>query len=127
MNPPEIVRTERQGTLTICHVTGEIDETNAGDMRDELLDARQDETSRLVIDISDMRFVDSAGIARLFEAIRGLRQRRVDVAAALPESGVVRRALEFSRLGEVVPLYTTVDAAVDDGPDGEPGGRPDGG
>jgi anti-anti-sigma factor len=59
---PVEIALERLGGTVIAHVGGEIDMTNAGHVRDELLESIPNDALALVIELERCRYLDSAGI-----------------------------------------------------------------
>ncbi len=104
---------ERSGTL-VARLTGEIDESNAptiGRMLRERVLGR-----RLVVDLSDTRYLDSAGIAML-ESLR----KAADLGLVVAPGSIVGRALTVTGFDLLVPMAGSVDelttaypAAADD-------------
>lgn len=56
---------------TVCTVTGRIDLVTASALSDTLIEAVHDERPHLVIDLSAVDFVDSAGLHAIFESLDG--------------------------------------------------------
>ena len=56
--------------------------------------------------------IDSAGVRILFELARRLRSLRQELRIAVPADGIVRRVLVLTALGDVVPLETVAEDAV---------------
>ncbi|HSD23517.1 MAG TPA: STAS domain-containing protein [Solirubrobacterales bacterium] len=71
---PAEIRTQRDGdslTITVC---GEIDLSTADDLDGAIRDAEDDrEIGRIVVDLSDLAFLDSSGLSVLLKA--SLRSR----------------------------------------------------
>jgi anti-anti-sigma factor len=109
--PAEIAVERRDGTL-VAHLGGEIDMTNAGLMRDQLLESVPNDALALVIDLSECRYLDSAGIEILFDLSRRLRRRRQDLRLVVPPGSPLIRVLELTEVGTAAPLHETVDSAI---------------
>ncbi len=61
--------TQPQPDTTVCTVTGEVYTATTPVLRDTLADARCNKNSYLVIDLSAVTFMDSAGLYTIFEAL----------------------------------------------------------
>lgn len=66
--PPGVVLSYPQSNTTVCTVTGEIDTDTASVLQDTLIKAARDDNAHLVIDLSAITFMDSAGLYALFMA-----------------------------------------------------------
>jgi anti-anti-sigma factor len=65
-----------------------------------------------VVDLSDARYLDSAGINVLFELAERLKVRQLVFAIVVPEDGLIERVFSLVDLGSVVDIQRSVDAAV---------------
>ena len=89
----------------------EIDITNAPDMRIALLAASADGPRAIVVDMTRTLFCDSAGLHALVGAHR--RAKAEGGAVVLAVSGhAVRRMLELTGLGTVLPNFTSLAEAL---------------
>jgi anti-anti-sigma factor len=97
----DIERDERLRALVV-HLHGDIDSSNAGGLITPLADGAPDQA--LIIDLSDVQYIDSAGIA----AMETLRIRaRLHIVA--PPSTIVRRALQIVGLDQLVPVFERLE------------------
>jgi anti-sigma B factor antagonist/stage II sporulation protein AA (anti-sigma F factor antagonist) len=96
----------------ISHVSGEIDLANAADIEAELAGGVPNDVRGLVVDISEVGYLDSAGVRLLFNLAGSLRRRGQRLALAIPPTAPVRRVLELSGVEQVVPVASTVEIAV---------------
>jgi anti-anti-sigma factor len=110
--PTEIAVERRSGAI-VAHLGGEVDMTNAGRVREELLASVPNEAGALVIDLSACRYLDSAGIEVLFDMARRLRRRRQDLRLTLPSSSPLKRLIDLTEVASTAPVYETLDAALD--------------
>jgi anti-sigma B factor antagonist len=94
--PPFSVGSERNGDLTRVIVTGELDLATSPALR-EKLDSLRPGTKRVLVDLRDLTFMDSRGIAVLvnaaLESDRDGREFRLS-----PVTGQVERILECTSL-----------------------------
>ena len=106
------VRTELERGVAIARVSGEIDASNQAEMRSQLLDIVHNAGWGLVLDLSDIRYLDSAGIEMVLHLAKrlGLRQQRLRVVA--PPDSFVADVLETVRLREIVPVDEDAAAAI---------------
>ena len=95
--------------VTICHPIGELDSFTVSQLRQLL--AGLASTPRLVLDLSDVAFIDSAGLGALIGGVRRLREKGGNATFACPRPTLLRvlRTTGFDRIVELCP---TVDVAV---------------
>lgn len=100
--------TRGDGTIVV-RLAGELDLYNAAVVRDALLECCAESPERLIIDLSDVKFIDSTALGVLIEARTRLANRRGFLLAA---PGLeTRRALEISGLDRHFAVHETLDAA----------------
>jgi anti-sigma B factor antagonist len=109
---PAEIAVERRGGMLGAHLGGEIDMTNAGYVRDELLDSVPNEALVLVIDLHECRYLDSAGIEVLFDLARRLGRRRQKLRLVVPPNSPLVRVLELTEVGTAAPIHDTLDSAT---------------
>jgi stage II sporulation protein AA (anti-sigma F factor antagonist) len=103
---------DRDEAVPVVRLEGEVDISIAADLRIGLLNAVDNADLGLVIDMSDVRYIDSAGVNVLFELADALGVRRLGVALVIPEGGLVERVVALVDLGSVVHIERTTPAAI---------------
>lgn len=100
----------RDGTVVVS-LAGELDLYNAEEVRSALLDACAAEPAALVVDLEEVRFIDSTALGVLIEA----RSRMADRSSfRLAAPGLeTRRALEVSGLDRHFLVHDTVAEALE--------------
>jgi anti-sigma B factor antagonist len=88
---------------TVLHVTGRLDGTSVSEARQRLHTAIATTGGDVIVDVSDMEWVDVTGLAVLVDAHRRLRSqdRRLVLRGCGPR---VRRALAVTRLSRVMSI-----------------------
>jgi anti-anti-sigma factor len=71
---PADIDSRREGNSLVVTVAGEIDLSTADQLDDAIRQAEGTETTRIVVDLSGLSFVDSTGLSVLLDAIK--RNRR---------------------------------------------------
>jgi len=106
-----VLRVERQGDACVVKLGGELDLYNAPTVRDALANACGDGAQRVVVDLSDVEFIDSTALGVLIEA----RSRMADRSGfRLAAPGLeTRRALEVSGLDRHFLVHDTVAEALE--------------
>jgi anti-sigma B factor antagonist len=101
---------ELQGDACVVRLGGELDLYNAPQVRQALNDAASDSPTRVVVDLSEVEFIDSTALGVLIEARTRLDNRRAFLLAA---PGLeTRRALEISGLDRHFTIHQSVSEAL---------------
>lgn len=102
---------EREGVV-VASVEGEIDSSNAADLRLALSERLPSTSSALVLDLSAVSYIDSSGIQLLFDLGRRLAARRQAIRLVVPGDAPMRRVLELCAVEAVAPMDPELDAAL---------------
>jgi anti-anti-sigma factor len=113
--------------VVVASLSGEIDLSNAAEITDALLGGVPNEALGLVIDLSEVSYLDSAGVRMLAELDHRLGWRAQVLRVVAPEASRSRRVLEIAGLERVLSLDTSVVTARSsiEEPDEEPELPPD--
>jgi anti-anti-sigma factor len=103
---------ERQGGTVVARLAGEVDMTNAGHVRDELLVAVPNDVLALVVDLEGCRYLDSAAIEVVFDISRRLQRRRQELRLVVPDSSPLGRVLELTEVSSVAAVHSTLESAL---------------
>ena len=100
---------EQQGASVVAF-TGEVDLESSPAAREILLKCLES-TSKVIVDLSEVSYIDSSGVASLVEALQAAKKNgsQFSLAAA---SEPTRRVLELARLDKVFTLHDSVDAGL---------------
>jgi len=112
--------------VTILRLSGELDVAAPSTLLDEAVAALGVGSSDLVLDATELRFLDTRGASEIYRlAVRTRREGHVLRLAAPPP--VVQRVLRVCGLLDCIVVEPTLDTAVDAvlrGTSGPPSGRP---
>lgn len=98
--------------VAVVRVTGEVDVATCGLLRDRLLRIVTDEGFRgLVVNLADVRFMDSTGLGVLVGIWRRVAATPAGLGLAVP-APQVRRVLDTAGLTKVLPVYDAEADAV---------------
>ena len=106
------IATRQTGSATVVDVKGDIDLYNSPEVRKVILEELKDKrTSRLVVNLSQVRYIDSSGVASLVEGLKiskslGSRFMLYGLSPA------AREVLELSRLIRVFEVFDSEDLAL---------------
>ncbi len=82
------------------HLLGELDMSTAPQLREELLRLTDGGGSEIVVDLSQLGFIDSTGLSVLITCLKRVRQQGGEMALRSP-SPSTRKVLEITGLHEV--------------------------
>ena len=99
--------------VRVAHLRGELDLSNTADIADALAVAAERAELGLVVDMSLLRHIDSAGVRLLFDLRRRLGRQRRQLALAVPPDSRIREVLEMTAVHEAMPVAASVGEAVD--------------
>jgi anti-sigma B factor antagonist len=107
----EWVTVSRLGGADLVRLAGEIDMANAPAIGQEIA-ARTAASSAVLIDLTAVSFLDSAGVRLLDTVVGALGERRTPVRLVVPPTGPVRLTLQLCAFREDL-LVTDLGAAAD--------------
>jgi anti-sigma B factor antagonist len=90
-------------------VHGDVDLKTARNFRGALDDAAQDGKPRLIVDMSEVPFMDSSGLAALMGAQKALRAK-TRLIVVCPEN--LRRIFEVTRLDNILSVVSSLPEAL---------------
>ncbi|HET9177696.1 MAG TPA: STAS domain-containing protein [Terriglobia bacterium] len=102
--------TRQQSGSTIVDVTGDIDMGTSPRLRKLLLECLS-KTPRLVVNFSDVRYIDSSGIASLVEVLMKARNSRKRLVL-YGLNKTVQEVLQLTRLTTVFEIRKTEEEAL---------------
>jgi anti-anti-sigma factor len=111
--PMADVRFEREDETLVAVVTGEIDMSNATTVRQQIAESVTPDDDAVVIDLSELSFIDSAGLHSLIELGTVLTERRQQLLLCLPPGSTIRRAIEIIGLPHAVSVYSDRGEAME--------------
>lgn len=102
------IQVEEADGFTVCRPVGELDAYTVSSFRDSL--GRLAASQKLLIDMSEVPFVDSAGLGALIGGIRRTREAGGDVAVCCNRPTLVR-LLHTTGFDRIVTVAETIDEA----------------
>jgi anti-sigma B factor antagonist len=103
------ITVENTEAYTLCRPVGELDAYTVPQFRESLAELSSDE--RLLIDLSEVPFMDSAGLGALIGGIRRARESGGEVVVACSRP-TLTRLLHTTGFDRIVPVVETVDEAA---------------
>ncbi|HEX4723275.1 MAG TPA: STAS domain-containing protein [Pseudonocardiaceae bacterium] len=109
------LRVERvaHGSVVVYRVTGEVDTLTAPHLDLAITDADEDSTgvSHVVLDLTDVPFLSSAGLSILVAQHTRCARDGIGFGVVAVQHAVLR-AIEITALDSVIPLYESLPAAL---------------
>jgi anti-sigma B factor antagonist len=103
---------EENNGYTIVHLTGEVDLSRSPEARKAILDCLL-EGCDLMVDLSEVTYIDSSGVATLVEGYQVSRQKALDFSL-IGVSSAAMNVLRLARLDQVFPIFASQQARLAD-------------
>jgi anti-anti-sigma factor len=110
---PDTLVLDRRNGISIARLTGEIDLSNAAIVKRSIAESVSNQDLRLVLDLSAVTYLDSAGIAMLFGLSRRLIQHQQQLVLVVPEASLIHRSLRVSGWPKTLPVVERVEDAFE--------------
>jgi len=106
------ISTRQAGSATVVDVTGDITLYNSPDVRKVLMDVlKVKRAPRVIVNLKNVRYIDSAGVASLVEGLKVSRELKTGFAL-YGLSRTTREVLELTRLIKVFEVYENEEDAL---------------
>lgn len=112
MNELARLTVQHRGAVVVAHIDGEIDISNAAEVGRSLAEAVPNGAAGLVVDLSDVRYLDSAGVRLLFRLAERLGTGQQAFRLVVPSGAPILEVLELTGVPAVAPCDLTVDDAA---------------
>lgn len=106
-------RFEREDGIVIAVLTGEVDMSNAASVRLLISESVTPDDDAVVVDLSDLSFMDSAGLHSMVELGAVLDERRQQLLLCVPHGSPMRRAIEIIGLPRAVSVHPSRGEAIE--------------
>jgi anti-anti-sigma factor len=97
----------------VAMIEGELDISNAAQMASAIRERLPNDARGLVLDFTDLQFIDSAGIRAVFQLRQDLANRSHEIKLVVPAGAPIARALEIVDVPGTIGTLETADAAVE--------------
>jgi anti-sigma B factor antagonist len=109
------ISTREAGNATVVDVTGDITLYNSPEVRRVLMDLlKEKRRPRVIVNMLNVKYIDSAGVASLVEGLKVSRDLKSSFAL-YGLSRTAREVLELTRLIKVFEVYNTEEEALTGG------------
>jgi anti-sigma B factor antagonist len=106
------VRSSVVGGWTVLSVEGEVDLYTAPAVREAAIGAMEAGADHLLLDLTEVPFMDSSGLGVIVACLKRLRELGGDLAVVSPPSSPPTKLLSLTGLDHAIPTHATVDEAV---------------
>ena len=105
------VRIDPRKDLTVCHIDGEIDINSSPAIKKSFDKLISQKTSKIVINLSRVTYVDSSGLATLVEILKNMRSYggRLRIACMSPK---IKSLFEITKLEKLFEIMADEDTAI---------------
>lgn len=105
------INVSKLGEVSLVEVSGRIDSSNANELGAALMKEINDGWVQIVLDLSGVAYMSSAGLREIVSALRAVRHGTGDVRIAKP-SGRVQEVLEMAGLDTIFQIFPSQTDAV---------------
>jgi len=103
---------ERHDGVPVLRPREDIDAANADALRAQLAACVEPGTDRLIVDLGETRYIDSAGIDMLFRLSEILRQRRAALLLVIPPESNIAQLADIVGLTHAVRVHPSLERAL---------------
>ncbi|MCL6282430.1 STAS domain-containing protein [Ruegeria sp. 2012CJ41-6] len=90
--------------------TDRIDAAMAIQFKEDMRTQTADATGRVILDLSEVEFIDSSGLGAIVASMKQLGEgRKLDLAGLTP---IVEKVFRLTRMDTIFDLFPTLDAAL---------------
>jgi anti-sigma B factor antagonist len=107
------IRFEREDKTVLAVLTGEVDMSNATSVRQRIAEAVTPEDDAVIVDVSDLSFMDSAGLHAVIELGTILEERRQRLLLSVPHGSQIERSIEIIGLPRAVSVHSDRNEALE--------------
>lgn len=98
------------GTQTVSVAASRIDAASAIQFKDAMRAATATDATRIVLDLSRVKFVDTSGLGAIVASMKQMGDgRQLDLASLSPD---VAKVFRLNRMDSIFSIYMTVHQAV---------------
>jgi anti-sigma B factor antagonist len=98
--------------VVVARLTGELDISAADSTGRRIAEAVPSSARGVVVDMSELEFIDSSGVSMLFSLARRVGSRRQELRVVAPAGKPVARVLDIVEFDRAAPVHPDVDSAV---------------
>lgn len=107
------VNKTKQDGILICNINGDIDINSSPDIRKIFSELTAKQEKKIIIDLSEVSYIDSSGLATLVEVLKKVKgyDGRLKLSNLADK---VKGLFEITKLEKIFQIYDTVEGAISD-------------
>jgi anti-anti-sigma factor len=98
--------------VVVARLTGELDIAGAEATGRRIAEAVPSSARGVVVDMTDLEFIDSSGVSMLFALARRVGSRRQELRLVAPAGKPVARVLQIVEFDRAAPVHADVASAT---------------
>ena len=100
---------DTQDERIVVHVAGEVDLANAPELDQQLASVMSETPSQLIVDLTDVTFMDSTGLGVLVRALKRSRELEIRLDLIVTNERVLK-VIGITGLDTVLPIHSSMDS-----------------
>lgn len=110
--PDNIIKDVKwEGKTAIVEATGDIDLHRSNNFQQALQQVLKKKPEKMIINLADVQYMDSSGIATLVKLLSNTRKHKIELAIAGANKRV-QSVFEITRLNSVFNIYDSLEQAL---------------
>ena len=101
----------REGNIVVVSVDGRVDGANAQDFQIELAETMAEDDRALVLDLSKVTYISSAGLRVILLTAKALKRQDADLAVC-SLTGPISEIFQISGFDKIIPVHQTQPEAI---------------
>lgn len=106
------INTRTEGLYTVIAVSGELDVFTAPKLEEQLADLIEKGQAQLIVDLSEVTFLDSTGLGTMVKALKWVREKDGSLQVVACEERIVK-VFKITGLDSVMSLKPALSDALD--------------
>jgi len=98
--------------VVVARLTGELDIAGAEATGRRIAEAVPSSARGVVVDMTELEFIDSSGVSMLFGLARRVGSRRQELRVVAPAGRPVARVLDIVEFDRAAPVHADVNSAI---------------
>jgi anti-sigma B factor antagonist len=108
------IRFSDHDRVAVARLSGEIDLSNADSIESAITESTPNHALALILDVSALDYLDSAGIHLVYRLREKLRARGQSLRVVIPADSPANDALRLAGISQVVETAQTLEAALEE-------------
>lgn len=106
------IREKKVDDIVLLSLEGRLDATSAKDLKKKVGTLTQEKRLRIILDMSEINFIDSSGLGSLVASLRSVNKLGGDIKIATIQDPV-RVIFELTRLHHIFEIFDDKESAIE--------------